>query len=262
MCGITGWWSKNTPIDRELFNRMRDCLTHRGPDGFGSYFSENHDIALGHRRLSFLDLGESGKQPLCNENQTIWLTINGEIYNYIELREILKAKNHIFKSETDSEVVIHAYEEWGTDMINMLEGMFAFGLWDEKNQKLFLARDKFGIKPLYYYLDNDQIIFASEIKAIIENRNIKRELDITSMCDYFSYRYVPSPKTIFQNIYKIEPAHYITINNHFEIEKIEYYKFDFNDNKYSQKKLVKEVAELLRKSIETHTQIHSQLISP
>ncbi|MDD2385291.1 MAG: asparagine synthase (glutamine-hydrolyzing) [Bacteroidales bacterium] len=257
MCGITGWWSKNTPIDRELFNRMRDCLTHRGPDGFGSYFSENHDIALGHRRLSFLDLGESGKQPLCNENQTIWLTINGEIYNYIELREILKAKKHIFKSETDSEVVIHAYEEWGTDMINMLEGMFAFGLWDEKNQKLFIARDKFGIKPLYYYLDANQIIFASEIKAIIENRNIKRELDITSMCDYFSYRYVPSPKTIFQNIYKIEPAHYITINNHFEIEKIEYYKFDFNDNKYSQKKLVKEVDELLRKSIETHT--HSEV---
>ncbi|MDD2637006.1 MAG: asparagine synthase (glutamine-hydrolyzing), partial [Bacteroidales bacterium] len=252
MCGITGWWNKTNKINHDLFYAMRDTLVHRGPDGFGSYFSADDQLALGHRRLSFLDLSDAASQPISNEDNSIWLTINGEIYNYKELREILETKNHVFKSQTDSEVVVHAYEEWGTDMINMLEGMFAFGLWDEKNQKLFLARDKFGIKPLYYYLDNNQIIFASEIKAIIENRGIKREIDISSVCDYFVYRYIPSPKTIFKNIFKLEPANYISINKSLEIEKIEYYKFDFANNNYSQNKLVKEVDELLKKSVEIH----------
>ncbi len=252
MCGITGWWSKNTPVDRELFDRMRDTLRHRGPDGFGSYISENYNFALGHRRLSFLDLGESGKQPICNENQTIWITINGEIYNYIELREILISKNHVFKSDTDSEVVIHAYEEWGIDMIKKLEGMFAFGLWDERNQKLILARDKFGIKPLYYYLDNEQLIFASEIKAIIENTDIKREIDFTSLSEYFIYRYIPSPKTIFKNIYKVEPAHFLEISNDLEIKKTEYFKLEIHNQIEKQKTCIKEIDKILKKSVEIH----------
>lgn len=252
MCGITGWWSKNSPVNRELFDRMRDTLSHRGPDGFGSYFSENYNLALGHRRLSFLDLGESGKQPICNEDQTIWLTINGEIYNYIELREILISKNHIFKSNTDSEVVIHAYEEWGIDMIKKLEGMFAFGLWDEKNQKLILARDKFGIKPLYYYLDSEQLIFASEIKAIIENTDIKREIDFTSLSEYFIYRYIPSPKTIFKNIYKVEPAHFLEISNDLDIKKTEYFKLEIHNQIEKQKTSIKEIDKILKKSVEIH----------
>jgi asparagine synthase (glutamine-hydrolysing) len=252
MCGITGWWSKNAPVDRELFDQMRDTLTHRGPDGFGSYFSEKDNISLGHRRLSFLDLSETGVQPLCNEDQTIWITINGEIYNYIELREILKSKNHIFKSETDSEVVLHAYEEWGTDMINMLEGMFSFGLWDAKNQKLILARDKFGIKPLYYFIDNQHLIFASEIKAILMNRDIKREIDFESLAEYFIYRYIPSPKTIFKNIFKIEPAHFIEITNDLKINKIEYFKLGLGNEESKQKSIVKEIDQLLRKSVGIH----------
>lgn len=231
---------------------MRDTLAHRGPDGFGSYFSADNHFALGHRRLSFLDLTDSGTQPISNEDKNIWITVNGEIYNYLELREDLILKKHNFKSNTDSEVLIHAYEEWGIDMVKRLEGMFAFGLWDENKQKLFLARDKFGIKPLYYYLDDNQIIFASEIKAIIENKDIKRELELSSLCDYFVYRYVPSPKTIFKNIFKIEPANYLTINHSFEIEKTEYYTFDFTDNNYSQKKLIIEVDGLLKKSVEMH----------
>lgn len=252
MCGITGWWSKNIEINHDLFYKMRDTLSHRGPDGYGSYFTKDNHLALGHRRLSFLDLTDSGTQPISNENGSIWITINGEIYNYLELRDELIQKKHIFKSNTDSEILVHAYEEWGIEMVKKLEGMFAFGLWDENKQKLILARDKFGIKPLYYYLDNNQIIFASEIKAIIENRGIKREIDISSVCDYFVYRYIPSPKTIFKNIFKLEPANYISINKSLEIEKIEYYKFDFANNNYSQNKLVKEVDELLKKSVEIH----------
>lgn len=252
MCGITGWWTKSGHINHDLFYRMRDTLTHRGPDGYGSFFSADNSLALGHRRLSFLDLSDSGTQPISNENQDIWVTVNGEIYNYIELREELISKNHIFHSETDSEVIVHAYEEWGMDMVKKLEGMFAFGLWDEKKQKLFLARDKFGIKPLYYYLDDKDIIFASEIKAIIENPDIARKIDVSSMCDFFTYRYIPSPKTIFQNIFKIEPAYYLCVDSNLEIENIQYYSIDFDDHDYSQKKLIKEVDALLRKSVEIH----------
>lgn len=252
MCGITGWWNRNQNIDRDLFNSMRDSLSHRGPDGFGSYFCDSEKIALGHRRLSFLDLSESGAQPICNENKTIWLTANGEIYNYLELREQLKDK-HQFKSGTDSEVIIHAYEEWGMEMINKLEGMFAFALWDEKKQKLFLARDRFGIKPLYYYLDDNQIIFASEIKAIIKNPDIPRDIDNSSFCDFFVYRYIPSPKTIFKNIYKVEPAYYIEIDNASFINKTEYFKFSFDNNIHPQKKVVAELNEMLKRSVEIHT---------
>jgi asparagine synthase (glutamine-hydrolysing) len=231
---------------------MRDTLVHRGPDGFGSYFSENYNIALGHRRLSFLDLSETGIQPICNEDGSIWLTINGEIYNYIELREILKSKNHIFKSDTDSEVVLHAYEEWGADMINKLEGMFAFGLWDETNQKLILARDKFGIKPLYYFIDSNQIIFASEIKAILENPQIKREIDFESLAEYFIYRYIPSPKSIFKNIYKIEPASFIEITKDFTLETTEYFSLQTGNDEFKQKNIVQEIDKLLRESVGIH----------
>lgn len=252
MCGITGWWNKTSKINHDLFYAMRDTLAHRGPDGFGSYFSSDDNLALGHRRLSFLDLSDNASQPISNEDNSIWLTINGEIYNYKELRITLEGKNHIFKSQTDSEVVLHAYEEWGTDMINMLEGMFAFGLWDEKKQKLILARDKFGIKPIYYYVNSEQIIFGSEIKSIIKNPAIPRALNYSSICEYFIYRYIPSPNTIFENIYKIKPAHFIEIDSNLKIKETEYFKLTVDTKKFSRKKLVKEVDDLLRKSVEIH----------
>ena len=199
-----------------------------------------------------MDLSDAASQPIPNEDQSIWLTINGEIYNYKELRETLETKNHVFKSNTDSEVVIHAYEEWGTDMINMLEGMFAFGLWDEKKQKLILARDKFGIKPLYYYIISDQIIFGSEIKAIIKNPEVPRTINYSSICEYFIYRYIPSPNTIFENIFKIKPAHFLEIDSDLHLSETEYFKLSISDSKQSQKKLVKEIDNLLRKSVGIH----------
>jgi len=206
MCGILGRWNFGKPIDKEVFNRMRDTLIHRGPDGFGTWIHDNGNLALGHRRLSFLDLSSAGAQPICNENKSIWLTVNGEIYNYLELREELRNKGHVFKSDTDSEVIVHAWEEWGTEMLPRLEGMFAFGLWDENRKELILARDRYGIKPLYYCLNNNEMLFASELKAFAADPGIPRVIDPAAFCNYFTYRYIPSPQTIYKNIYKLEPG--------------------------------------------------------
>jgi len=232
---------------------MRDTLTHRGPDGFGSYFDPDVNIAFGHRRLSFLDLSETGAQPMCNETKNIWLTVNGEIYNYLELREQLVQKGHRFLSSTDSEVLVHAYEEWGMDMLDRVDGMFAFGLWDKSQKKLFLARDRFGIKPLYYYSGPDgEIIFASEIKAIIEDKNVKREIDYKSMCNFFVYRYVPSPDTIFKNIHKVPPAHFLEFSSPSDYKSNCYYNLETGSVKMNKKEVLARVDELLQDSVKTH----------
>lgn len=252
MCGIIGRWSTQHPIDRPLFDRMRDTLAHRGPDGCGSYFDPLEPLALGHRRLAFLDLSDHGKQPLCNETGDILITANGEIYNYLELRTILTGKGHRFFSETDTEVLIHAYEEWGMKMLDQVDGMFAFGLWDRQNKKLILARDRFGIKPLYYYCDQQELIFASEIKAIIEDRSIRRTLDYSSLCDYFVYRYIPSPKTIFKNIYKLPPAHYIEFSTPGDHKPVCYYTIPCGNNHEEKKTLLQSLDRLMLDAVQKH----------
>lgn len=253
MCGIIGRWSIKQSIDQHVFKRMRDTLTHRGPDGFGSYFDQETNLALGHRRLSFLDLSETGKQPLCSEDKKVWLTINGEIYNYLEIRQQLIQKGHLFYSTTDSEVIVHAYEEWGIDMLDHIDGMFAFGLWDKQRNKLILARDRFGIKPLYYYINREgDMIFASEIKAIIEDKTIIRDVDYESMCNYLTYRYVPSPKTIFKNIYKIPPAHYAEFVTPVDFQIKCYYDLKAENVLFEKKKVIEKVDEFLCQSVKTH----------
>ena len=212
MCGIIGHIKQNSPINRDEFVRMRDTLTHRGPEDADAKYFENDRLALGHRRLSFLDLSEAGRQPMCNEDETIWIVLNGEIYNYIELREILIQKGHTFKTQSDTEVIVHGYEEWGTAIVSKLKGMFAFGLLDLNQKKLVLVRDRFGIKPLYYTQFQGQLIFASELKAIVACQEVKREIDMSSFTDYFVYRYIPSPKTIWKNISKLPPAHFLIYN--------------------------------------------------
>ena len=169
MCGIIGEISSER-IDIEKFIQMRDELKHRGPDDAGLYINEKGNVVLGHRRLSIIDLTSSGREPMTNEDNDVWLTFNGEIYYYKELREELIKKGHRFKSRTDAEVVIHAYEQWGVDCLKKLRGMFAFAIWDEKANKLFLARDRIGIKPLYYYSGNNRFIFSSELKGIIKDK--------------------------------------------------------------------------------------------
>src|SRR3989338_9733691 len=186
MCRICGFvLSGNHSISRQdALSRMVKALAHRGPDDTG-VFIEN-DVALGANRLSIIDLA-GGHQPLHNEDKTIWLVCNGEIYNFMELREYLSKKGHVFYTKTDTEVIVHLYEEYGDGCLNKLEGMFAFAIFNQKKKELFIARDRFGIKPLYYYADNSQLIFASEIKSILQFPDFKRDLDLIALDQYFTF---------------------------------------------------------------------------
>jgi len=254
MCGIVGQWNRTTSVNATLFDAMRDTLTHRGPDGFGTHISTDGQLALGHRRLSFLDLGENGKQPLCNEDGTIWTTFNGEIYNYLELRAELKEKGHVFKSHSDTEVLVHGYEEWGSKLPSKLKGMFAFAIWDERKKQLFLARDRFGIKPLYYYKNTNCFAFASEIKALKKNTTFSFSLSNQSICDYLAYRYVPSPNTIWSEVKKLPPAHYMIIAEAGEHKTHQYWSLSSSDEKTNRQGLVVELAERLESSVKQHLQ--------
>lgn len=211
MCGINGIFNlDSSPVDLGLLQKMMTLLKHRGPDGEGHYISGN--IGLGHRRLKVIDLSENGRQPLSNEDGTIWVVYNGEIYNFQKLTVELKAKGHRFKSCTDTEVIVHAYEEWGIQCIKRFNGMFAFALYDDRNKTLFLVRDRIGIKPLFYYLENNRLLFASEIKAILADPNVSREIDAKCLHNYFSLNYVTAPLTLFKNIFQLLPGHYLKVS--------------------------------------------------
>lgn len=211
MCGICGIYNlKQEPIDRELLDKMTSIMAHRGPDGSGSYISEG--IGLGHRRLSIIDL-EGGAQPIPNEDGSIQIVFNGEIYNFIELREELEKKGHLFKTRSDTEVIIHGYEEWGTDCVNRFNGIFAFAIWDSRARHLFLARDHLGVKPLYYVFINNKLLFASEIKSLLVDKDCPREVNIKSLGELFTFRYVPSPNTLFMDIKKLSPGHWMLCNS-------------------------------------------------
>lgn len=210
MCGICGTFNLNgAPIEPGLVRKMARSLQHRGPDGEGFYLSG--DIGLGHRRLSIIDL-TNGAQPIENEDGSLQVIFNGEIYNYIELREELLAHGHFFKTESDTEVIVHGYEEWGLECVRKFNGIFAFALWDSRRRKLFIARDHLGVKPLYYTLLGDRFLFASEIKALLQDQGCPREVDLRSLSQLFTLRYVPSPETLFRGIRKLPPGHRLVVS--------------------------------------------------
>ena len=211
MCGIIGQLNSRQPVDRCLFDAMRDTLAHRGPDGYGSWLSADRRLALGHRRLALLDLSDEGRQPMSDCSGRLHITFNGEIYNYPELREQLMRKGCQFRSQTDTEVLLYAYQQWGTGMLSRLKGMFAFGLWDEKKRQLLLARDRFGIKPLYYGWSDGNFYFASELKAILRGLPQRPTLRTASLADFLSYRYIPTPHTSWENFYKLPPASFLLL---------------------------------------------------
>ena len=215
MCGICGTYGF---IDKDLLKRMCGVMVHRGPDDEGHYFDK--DVMLGMRRLKVIDL-DTGNQPIFNEDRSIAVVYNGEIYNYQENREYLEGKGHKFYTQSDTETIVHLYEEFGDDFVNKLRGMFAFALWDSKSERLILARDRIGIKPLYYYFKDGVLIFASELKALLQYPSIKREINFHALHDYLTYLCVPAPDTIFQDIYKLEPGYMIICKN----EKIEIKKY-------------------------------------
>ncbi len=222
MCGIAGIVNLNgKPVDKDLIVRMTNTLNHRGPDDEGSFYSNDIrqtssssiGVGLGHKRLSIIDLSEAGRQPLSNEDGTVWLVCNGEIYNYKELAKEVESKGHKLKSKTDSEVIIHLYEEYGDNFVPRLQGMFAFAIWDSRKKRAIIARDRVGIKPLYYYFKDGVFIFASEIKAILSNDCVKREIDTLSLNQYLSFLYTPAPKTIFKDILKAEPGSLLVLED-------------------------------------------------
>lgn len=203
MCGICGFsWQ-----DAQLVTRMAKELAHRGPDDHGIY--THAEMSLGFQRLSIIDLSENGRQPMSNEDGTIWIVYNGEVYNHQDLRVELESKGHRFRSRTDTEVIIHAYEEDGPDCVQRLNGMFAFALWDSRTRTIILARDRIGIKPLYYSIRNGRLSFASEIKALLQDPTLDREVNADALHCYLAYEFVPAPLTMFRGISKLLPGHYL-----------------------------------------------------
>jgi len=228
MCGVAGILHfDGAPVDRENLKCMTDSLAHRGPDGQGSFVSGF--VGLGHRRLAIIDLSSAGEQPMTNENGTIWITYNGEIYNFQELRRQLQACGHQFKSNTDTEVIIHAYEEWGAACLKRFNGMFAFALWDEKLQRLWLARDRIGIKPLFYCHLNDRFLFGSEIKAILCDDSLERIVDLEALSYYLALFYTPAPYTLFRHVRQLLPGHYMFVNSNGQVQDVEYWELDYHE---------------------------------
>lgn len=213
MCGICGKYNFGSKkgVEQNLIEAMTDILEHRGPDDRGFYFGQG--IGLGHRRLSILDLSSAGHQPMFNEDNTVCVVFNGEIYNYKSLRDGLKRRGHRFRSSCDTEVIVHAYEEYGEDCVNYLSGMFAFGVWDARRKILLLARDRLGVKPLYYYKNDRFITFASEIKSVLVDAEVPKDVDAQSLSNFLTLHYVPGPRTMFEHVEKLQPGHMLVFRD-------------------------------------------------
>jgi len=226
MCGICGQlnFNANNHVNLRLLKDMTDALEHRGPDAEG--FHVAGALGLGHRRLKIIDLA-GGVQPMYNEDKSLVVVFNGEIYNYLQLKNELTGYGHQFQSNSDTEVLLHGFEQWGRGLVEKLRGMFAFAIWDEKSRKLFIARDRIGIKPLYYYFDNDMFLFASEIKSILCIPSIDRSIDYQALDDYMTYMYISAPKSVFKNIRKLHPGHFLTIKDG-KISEHEYWDIEFD----------------------------------
>ncbi len=257
MCGICGKISLNGAISEDLIRRMCGVLAHRGPDDEGIYVRLKTPVAdqrpqtkvgLGHRRLSIIDLSPAGHQPMSNEDGTIWIVLNGEVYNFLEIKEALIKKGHRFKSNSDTEVVLHLYEDKGENCLNDLRGPFAFAIWDAKKERLFIARDRIGKKPLYYGYKNQTLTFASEIKAILQDQDVATEVNRLAITDYLTYGYTPTPDTMFKNIMKLPPAHFMIYEKgNIRIEK--YWELDFSKKiKLSEDDYCKRTMEILEES--------------
>ena len=228
---------------------MTAALTHRGPDDEGFYF--NRGVGLGHRRLSIIDL-EHGRQPICNEDGTVWIVFNGEIYNFLDLRQELEAAGHRFKTSTDTEVIVHLYEQHGTDCVRYLRGMFAFAIWDASRRRLFLARDHVGQKPLFFFHRNGVFGFGSEIKALLRSGCVKAEMDAAAMNHLISLRYLPGTQTLFKGIHKLPAGHWMTVENG-QVKTQRYWQLDYTKKLGgSEEEVVSELKQVIQESVKSH----------
>jgi asparagine synthase (glutamine-hydrolysing) len=252
MCGFVGFAHANPEMNKvKVINDMMDTIIHRGPDS-GEHFTDDN-IAFGFRRLSIIDLSEEAGQPMFNEDKSCVLVFNGEIYNYQELRKDLIEKGHIFKTDTDSEVIIHGYEEYGENLLQKLRGMFAFAIWDTKKETMLLARDFFGIKPLYYTQNttDHSLIFGSEIKSFLKNPSFKKELNKDALKPYLTFQYSVMDETFFKGVYKLKPGHYMIYKNG-KLELKQYWNVEFNEEQNSLEHYMKEINDTMRKSVDYH----------
>jgi asparagine synthase (glutamine-hydrolysing) len=228
MCGLTGIfeYQRPTEISKDLVRRMNETIVHRGPDDEGIFVGPG--IGLGFRRLSIIDLS-GGHQPISNEDGSIWVMLNGEIYNYPELRKEMLDKGHKLATRSDTETIVHLYEEYGEDCFARLRGMFAVVIWDSNQRKLLMARDRVGKKPLFYSADSKRVLFGSELKALLAGDDLSRDMDPQALCDYFSFGYIPAPKTIYRSVRKVLPGHYITVSNDGSLSEKSYWRLSFGE---------------------------------
>src|SRR6266480_4436169 len=226
MCGICGVWEYGATrgnVERNLLVSMRNVMTHRGPDDAGELIFDDARGGLGFRRLSIIDLSKAGHQPMHGCTDRVWLVFNGEIYNHASLRQGLEQRGHVYASRTDSETILHLYEERGLDFVLDLEGDYAIALWDADREQLVLARDRAGVKPLYFYHQNGRFIFASEIKAILQHPAVTPEVNEEALYHYLTFVTTPAPQTLFRNVQKLPAGHMLTINRHGEVRISQYW---------------------------------------
>ena len=252
MCGIVGWWQKDgSGVDKNLLVRMRDKLINRGPDDAGVWINES--IGFGHRRLSILDLSPLGHQPMIDNDSGLVITYNGEVFNFKDIRKELEQKGISFKSETDTEVILKAYKTWGPDCLKKFVGMFAFAIWNSKDQSLFLARDRIGIKPLYYQITDHSVLFSSRLSPLVIHPACSKELDPEALGLYLEIGFVPSPWSIFKGIKKLKPGHFLLIRKNEVKEEcywnIDQISIDPSLEKASEQELVQRLDSLLRDSV-------------
>lgn len=254
MCGISGaiYLDNKRKIETSVLKSMSDTIQHRGPDDEGFYVDNN--VGLGFRRLSIIDLN-TGHQPLSNNNSSITIVFNGEIYNYLEQRGLLKKKGYKFKTATDTEVILHLYEEYGVSCLQYLRGMFAFAIWDKNKQQLFCARDRFGIKPFYYYTDKEKFVFGSEIKAILKAGDVDRTLSNDALDSYFAFSYITSDLSIFKTIKKLQPSHYLLLSfkEKVSIDIQKYWEIQFApDYSKTDNQWIEEIQDCLSETVKLH----------
>lgn len=247
MCGIAGYVSDKKP-KKKILKLMTDRIAYRGPDAEGFFLDDN--AALGHRRLAIIDLS-TGNQPIYNEEKDIAIVFNGEIYNYVELREELKNKNHKFITSSDTEVLVHGYEEWGHELTKKLRGMFAFAIWNMKEKELYCARDGWGIKPFYYYQNNNTLMFASEIKAFLDHPDFKKEFNEEILSAYLCFNSTPTEETFFKGVKRLEPGHQLIYkNNELKIEK--FFELEFKETDKDMDTIIEEIDKAMKDSVKHH----------
>lgn len=249
MCGIIGFVNQNSqqPVNERIARAMNDAITHRGPDDEGFYFK--NQTVLGMRRLSIIDLA-GGHQPISNEDGTVWVVFNGEIYNYRELREGLLARGHHLRTNSDTETIVHLYEDYGDDLVSHLNGMFGFALWDERRQRLLIARDRMGEKPLYFTQTDEAFIFASELKALVQHPSVERRINLLALRKYLQYEFVPSPHTMLEGVHKLLPAYRLIFEKgSWRTERYWQLSYDGGRLKISEEEAAEEVRNRLREAV-------------